>query len=124
MARLSSDLNGALVWSALSAADFEKTSSTEKDLTDVIDELIINIPSAKVIAVIYENQPGENGAAAANGSNVLLYTIKNVDSLALLKDWNPAGTKGLARVTLNLPIIEAEQAVIKTLREKLSKLPL
>lgn len=126
LARLSSGLNGALVWSTLSAADFIKTSSAEKDLTDVIDELIINIPSAKIIALIYENQAAaeQAPAAAAQGSNLLLYTIKNVDALSLLKDWAPTGTKSLARAAVNLPIIEAEKTVIAALQEKLSKLPL
>jgi len=109
LARLSSTLDNKLIWSTLSAADFLKTSSTEKDLTDVIDELIISIPQAKVIAIIYENQ---NEAASppvqpSNQANLLLYTIKNLDSLSLAKEFNPSGTKSLSRAVINLPIAEA-----------------
>jgi len=124
LARLSSGLDNKLVWSTLSAADFLKTNSTEKDLTDVIDELIISIPQAKVMAIIYENETAGAEANSAKHTNVLLYTMKNVDSLALLKDWSPAGTKSLARAVINLPIVEAEKTVINAIQEKLSKLPL
>ena len=126
LARLSSALDNKLVWSTLSAADFLKTSSTEKDLTDVIDELIISIPQAKVIAIIYENQ---NEAASppvqpSNQANLLLYTIKNLDSLSLAKEFNPSGTKSLSRAVINLPIAEAEKNIITAIQEKLNKLPL
>lgn len=126
LARLSSTLDNKLIWSTLSAADFLKTSSTEKDLTDVIDELIISIPQAKVIAIIYENQ---NEAASppvqpSNQANLLLYTIKNLDSLSLAKEFNPSGTKSLSRAVINLPIAEAEKNIITAIQEKLNKLPL
>jgi len=126
LARLSSALDNKLVWSTLSAADFLKTSSTEKDLTDVIDELIISIPQAKVIAIIYENQVEETPPPAQPSSqvNLLLYTIKNIDSLSLAKEFNPSGTKSLSRAVINLPIAEAEKSIITALEEKLNKLPL
>ncbi len=116
LARLSSGLDNKLVWSTLSAADFQKTNSTEKDLTDVIDELIISIPTAKVVAIVYEGE--------AKTTSILLYTMKNVDALALLKDWTPTGTKSLARATVNSPITEAEQTIVAAIQDKLSKLPL
>jgi len=124
LARLSSGLDNTLVWSTLSAADFIKTNSTEKDLTDVIDELIVSIPQAKIITIIYE---GETAGAEPNqtkNTNLLLYTMKNIDALALLKEWSPIGTKSLSRAVVNLPIAEAEQTVISAIQEKLSKLPL
>ena len=126
LARLSSALDNKLVWSTLSAADFLKTSSTEKDLTDVIDELIISIPQAKVITIIYENQVEKTPPPAQPSSqvNLLLYTIKNIDSLSLAKEFNPSGTKSLSRAVINLPIAEAEKSIITALEEKLNKLPL
>jgi len=126
LARLSSALDNKLVWSTLSAADFLKTSSTEKDLTDVIDELIISIPQAKVIAIIYENQVEKTPPPAQPSSqvNLLLYTIKNIDSLSLAKEFNPSGTKSLSRAVINLPIAEAEKNIITAIEEKLNKLPL
>jgi nanoRNase/pAp phosphatase (c-di-AMP/oligoRNAs hydrolase) len=126
LARLSSSLDNKLVWSTLSSSDFTKTNSTENDLTDVIDELIVSIPQAKVIAIIYENKnAGEeltNGLAGK--TNLLLYTIKNIDSLALIKEYNPTGTKSLSRAVISLPIAEAEKTVIDAIQNKLNKLAL
>lgn len=119
LARLSSSLDGKLVWSALTDVDFSKTDSNEKDLDDVIDELIINIPRARVIVIIYEKPGVEKG-----GTNVLAYSIKNINSLNLIKEYNPQGTKDLAFALVNKPIQEAEKEIIKLIEEKLSKLPI
>ena len=126
LARLSSSLDNKLVWSTLSLADFLKTNSTDKDLTDVVDELIVSIPQAKVIAIIYENKVigQESKSEPARETNLLLYTMKNIDSLELIKEFNPTGTKSLARAIINLPIVEAEKTIINALQDKLNKLPL
>lgn len=126
LARLSGGLDNKLVWSTLGSTDFLKTNSTEKDLTDVIDELIVNIPQAKIIAIIYENEPAGEAAKAepTKQTNLLLYAIKNIDALGLIKEFNPSGAKNLARAVINLPITEAEPAIINALQDKLNKLPL
>ena len=120
LARLSSTLDNKLVWSTLNSADFSKTNSSEKDLTDVIDELIISIPQAKVIVIIYET----NGTGAPAQTKIIIHATKNIDSLALAKEFNPTGAKSLAEARINLPLAEAEKIVIKTIEEKLNKLPL
>jgi nanoRNase/pAp phosphatase (c-di-AMP/oligoRNAs hydrolase) len=126
LARLSSNLDNKLVWSTLSSTDFIKTNSTEKDLTDVIDELIVSIPQAKVIAIIYENKNVSEEAKnePIKETQLMLYTVRNIDSLALLKEFNPTGTKSLARAIINLPIAEAETTIINAIQDKLNKLPL
>ncbi|MFH1233683.1 MAG: DHH family phosphoesterase [Patescibacteria group bacterium] len=120
LARLSSTLDNKLVWSTLSYSDFTKTGCEEKDLVDVIDELIINIPQAKIIVIIYE-QPI---AGAESQTNILVYSIKNIDSLDLLKEFKPSGAKSMAKAKTDLPLAEAEKTIIKTIEEKLNKLPL
>ncbi|MBU1933935.1 DHH family phosphoesterase [Patescibacteria group bacterium] len=126
LARLSGSLDNKLVWSTLSLSDFIKTNSTEKDLTDVIDELIVSIPQAKVIAIIYENKSIDEDPKnePIKKINLLLYSIKNIDSLGLIKEFNPTGTKNLSRAIINLPITEAEQTVINLIQDKLNRLPL
>ncbi|MFH1255073.1 MAG: DHH family phosphoesterase [bacterium] len=116
LAGLSNSQDNKFVWSTLLSSDFSKTDSTEKNLIDVIDELIVNIPQAKVIAIIYENEKAV--------TDILLYTVKNIDSLKLLKEFNPAGTKNLCRAAVNSPIAEAEKTVIGAIQGKLDKLPL
>lgn len=126
LARLTGALENKLIWSTLSAADFLKTNSTEKDLTDVIDELIISIPQAKVIAIIYESEtPAEiAGSAPIKTVNLLLYAIRNINALGLIKEFNPSGTKNLARAVIKAPLAEAEKAIIAAIEDKLNKLSL
>ncbi|MCK4554424.1 hypothetical protein KAU19_05720 [Candidatus Parcubacteria bacterium] len=152
LARLSSSMDNKLIWSTLTKMDFEKTDSTEKDLTDVIDELIINIPQANVIVIIYEpralatekpssdnNQTdakpqGEKITQQKNATAdepkqkfatyVLVHSIKNIDSRNLIKELNPGGTKNLAIAVINRPVQEAEKKIISLIEEKLSKLPI
>src|SRR3989338_1002952 len=126
LAKLLSSLDNKLVWSTLSAADFSNTNSSEKDLTDVIDELIISVPQAKVIAIIYESESlaDENSPVPIKTANLLLYTIKNIDALSLVKEFNPGGTKSLAKAVINAPIAEAEKSIIASIENKLNKLPL
>jgi len=120
LARLSSTLNNKLVWSALNRADFAKTDCEEKNLIDVIEELIINIPQAKAIIIFYE----QLATSAESQTNVIIYSIKNVNSLDLLKEFKPSGAKNLAKAKINLPLAEAEKTIIKIIEEKLNKLPL
>ncbi|MDD4900966.1 MAG: DHH family phosphoesterase [Patescibacteria group bacterium] len=126
LARLLATSDNRLVWSTLSSADFVKTNSTEKDLTDVIDELIISIPQARVIALIYETETSPDGQSETKkkNTNLLLYATKNIDALALSKEFNPTGSKYLAKATVPAPIIEAEKTIIIALEDKLNKLPL
>jgi phosphoesterase RecJ-like protein len=121
LARLSSSQDGKLVWSTLTNMDFTKTDSCEKDLDDVIDELIINIPQAKIVVIIYEKTVTE---AAEPITNILTYSAKNINSLDLIKEYNPQGTKDLALASINKPIQETEKEILKLIEEKLSKLPI
>ena len=132
LARLSSTLDDKIVWSTLNALDFTKTSSGEKDLIDVIDELIVNIPQAKVIAIIYEKTleiptlPDNQlqTSQSSTTTRIFLHATKNINSLDLIKEFEPTGTKALAHATLNQPLSQAEKIFITALEEKLSKMPL
>ena len=115
LARLNSNDNNNLVWSLLSKADFNKTGTTKNDLNDVIDELIVNIPQAKIILLIYEIK---------NGTEVLIYSRKNIDSFNLVKQWSPEGTKQLAKIKLEKNLEETAKKIIAVVEEKINKLPL
>lgn len=120
LARLSGTLDNKLVWSTISQDDFNKTESSEKDLGDIIDELIVNIPQAKVVALIYEKIIKENTAV----TNLIIYSTKNINSMDIIKTFNPAGTKRMARATIAKPLKEAQEEIIKTIEERISKLPI
>lgn len=119
LARLKSSLGGKLVWSTINYLDFIKTETKENNLTEVINELIINIPQAVFIALIYEFIDQEKAK-----TKILLYTTKNIDLQLLIKELNPRGVKNLVSIILDKPYQEAEIEIIRLLEEKLSKLPI
>ncbi|MEA3464048.1 MAG: DHH family phosphoesterase [Patescibacteria group bacterium] len=119
LARLSGSMNNKLVWSTLTKQDFEKTNSDEKDLSDVINELIISIPQAKIIVIIYEQI-----ISGQLITNLLAHSEKNINSLNLIKGLSPQGTKNLAQARINKPVAEVEKEVIGMIEKKLSKLPI
>ena len=128
LARLTSDMDNAFVWSVLSCADFNKTNTCEDDLNEVIDELIVSIPQARVISLIYEDtkkivdEAGREKEEAQ--SKALVYTVRNINALMLTQSWNPSGTKNLAKITLPKNIQEAEKEISEGIKEKLRRLPI
>ncbi|PIR13081.1 hypothetical protein COV49_03395 [Candidatus Falkowbacteria bacterium CG11_big_fil_rev_8_21_14_0_20_39_10] len=118
LARLSGALDNKLIWSALTQADFQKTDSSEQDLGDVIDELIVSIPQAKVIAIIYEKIAEDNTAQ----TSLIVYSTKNISSADLIKAYNPIGTKRIAQAVIPKPLADAQDEVIEAIKEKMNKL--
>lgn len=111
LARLQSLVSDQLIWSILSQADFIKTESREEDLNEVIDELISSVPTAKVIALIFENGNGKTKA--------WVYSGKSINSLELTADFNSSGGRNLAKFELGEPLQAAEKAIISKLEDKL-----
>ncbi len=135
LARLTGSLDNKLVWTSLSLLDFAKTETDENDVAEVIDELIVSIPEAKIIVIFYEKNgkppsahKDDKVSLADSGPGVttraMVYSVKNINSLQLVKKWNPTGTKYLARISLDKGIKEAETELIGYIRETLEKLSL
>lgn len=119
LARLTGKLDDELVWSVLSKNDFDKTATEKNDLNEVIDELIINIPQAKIVIMIYEAEATKDGLPK---TEALFYSIKNINSLTLARKWNPTGTKRLAKITIKKSLKDAEVEIIRNVRENLKKI--
>jgi len=125
LAKLKGNLDDKLIWSTLPIEDFIKTESKEEDLNDVVEELIINIPQAKIIVIIYENiEENKEKNCDTKKTNAIVYSVKNIDSIELIKEYNPKGTKRIAHAVINKPIQEIEKEVISNIKSKLEKLPL
>ncbi|MDD4333520.1 MAG: DHH family phosphoesterase [Patescibacteria group bacterium] len=129
LARLSSATENKLVWSTLSHTDFLKTEAKEEDLNDVIEELIVNIPEARIIVLLYEKFGNEKNAETDNGqnnlkckTNVLVFSVKNINALELVKELNPHGTRRLAELSIEKASAFAETQVIDLIKGKLEKL--
>ncbi len=119
LARLKSALDHSLVWSLVTDEDFRKTGTTPTDLAEVVEELIVNIPQAKAIALLYE-EPGTEKTM----SSIQLYAIKNLNASALLKEFSPNGNKYLAHAKMGQSLQKLEEMTIAHLTDKLKSLPL
>jgi len=109
-----------IIWSKLYRQDFAATNASEENLRDLVDELITNIPQAKVVVIFYENK---EGSLEDPQTNVITYSIKNISSVDIIKEFEPTGTKKIAQTTIHKIMDEAESEVITLIRNKLDKLP-
>ncbi len=126
LARLAGTLENKLVWSTLTQTDFIKTDSRAEDLNDVIDELIVNIPQAKIIVIIYENSMAANNSEAVPEptTSLMVFSTKNINSADLIKEYNPVGDRRLAQAVIKKEIKAAEKEIIELIKNKLNKLPI
>lgn len=109
LATLQSDSEKKIVWSRLQQKDFSAAGSTEQELPDVIDELIINTPDAQNVFILY---PTETGAIRG-----LISTAPYIHAQELFSDLNPKGSDHFARIELeDQPIDAVEETILKRLR--------
>ncbi len=106
LARLKSDAGSGVAWSFLQAKDFDELGALPEQLTEVVDELIVNAPEAEVIAIFYEHPAGK-----VHG---LIYSNRSYDSLRLVKPFKPFGDKTYAHIELaQTDLVAAGKEVIE-----------
>lgn len=110
LARLKNDQEKKLVWSTLSQQDFIAAGAAERDMLDVIQELLANSPEADVVVLFHEKRGGHICAH--------VYSEKNINALEVSKIYNPEGTKDLARFFVkDKNLVEAEREVIQNIKQ-------
>lgn len=105
--------HGNLVWSVIKKSDFTETGTEPNHLSDIIDELIINMPKAQLITLIYE---GETATQA------IIHSVRNLNALELTSAFNSTGSRNLATLTINQPLLEASQNLITALESKVQEI--
>lgn len=115
LSNLHSDLNGKIIWSTIKKEDFEETTAPEDSLLDIIDELIINIPEAKIITIIFEE-------SVKNKLKILLYSVKNINALEFLADYLPNGNSKIASALITGDLKIETDKYLKNLSSKLEKI--
>ncbi len=106
LARVQQMYGGKFIYTMLGEQDFEKTFATDDDLPRVIDELIVNVPNAELIAVIYQRM-GKHVTACIN-------TTKPFDLKALFPEGKPYGSKNF--LTWETPYQDLPSAEAEVLR--------
>lgn len=127
---LKSSKDGAIIWSSLYKDDFIDASASEENLQDVIDELILSIPSAKLIVLLYSNteslKSADDQASEKEKNNfatkVLVYSVKNIDSLELIRDLKPFGNHRIAYASSSRSLQDLEKDLISSIQSQLEKI--
>lgn len=111
LARLKFDLPRKLVWTLLGREDFlHAGAKNDLELGDVIHELIVYSPDAKIVVLLYE-QGGPLNICA------LIASTAGRDARELGKVFGAEGTNTLVKFCLtNLNIVEAEKYVIEKVK--------
>ncbi|MFA5131573.1 MAG: DHH family phosphoesterase [Patescibacteria group bacterium] len=103
-----------LIWSRLRLGDFKDTNSTTESLNDIIDELIVNIPQAKLALILCEKTQNE--------TDIFLYSLKNINALDILQSYAPRGNSKIATATINKDLNTVSTEFITEIKNKLEKL--
>jgi len=111
---LKSEKNEEIIWSKLRLKDFSETNSTVDSLSDIIDELIMNVPNAKLVVIFCENKISE--------TKVVIYSLKNLNALEILNNYHPQGTIKVASAIITKDIETVSADIIPELENKLEKL--
>ncbi len=111
---LQAESNNQLLWSKLKNNDFQETRTNYDNLAEIIDELIANVPGAKIIAILSEEESAK--------TRLIIYSLKGFNALELLKDYSPRGTIKSAQALINKDLETASSEIIPELKNKLDKL--
>ncbi|MFA6995521.1 MAG: DHH family phosphoesterase [Patescibacteria group bacterium] len=103
--------NNELLWSKLNNSDFQETGTNNNDLTEVIDELIASVPNAKIIAIFCKEETDK--------TKIIIFTLKNINALELMKEYAPSGTIRLAQALVNRSLKKTMEEIIPKLQKSL-----
>jgi len=116
LTNLKAEKNNELLWSKLDSQEFNRPGTNLNSLNDIIEELIATVPSSKIIIVFGEKSPDE--------TEMLAYSLKNINILEFLKEYKVSGNIKAAQTTLNMNLKTAAEQIIPQLQAKLEKLSL
>jgi phosphoesterase RecJ-like protein len=105
LSRLKANEAKGLVWTLLTRGDFASTGCDQSALENIIDELLLSSPGAKVAAVFFEVSPTE--------VHVALRADRPYDALALGAPFKASGTREEARLVISCEdLVAAERQAI------------
>jgi len=112
LARLQYDSETKIAWTQLTEKDFTITQTSEGDITSIVEELFAETPEAYVIIIFFETK---------SASKAIIYTTPQYNALKLVKNYEPKGSKQLAKIEFpNKNILELEREIIQTIQKQLA----
>ena len=111
LARIKFDNDYKIAWTLITADDFKKTDSSEKELQGLEDELAASITEAEIVIVLYERE---------KEISVLIKTLKKSNLEILSNRFNTPSQNNLISFSLkDKTLLEAEQSVFEKIKTKL-----
>jgi phosphoesterase RecJ-like protein len=107
--RLSDDHR--LAWGVVSVDDFERTGAQDEDTEGFVNELLF-IDSVQIAAIFREPKPGKVRCSMRSRGEL--------DVAAVAREFGGGGHRNAAGCTLDLPLAEAESAVVERLKQCLA----
>lgn len=112
LARLRSNQSQDIVWSLLSQDDFTKSGARFDELSGVVDELIVNTPTAKAVFILYEKPQGNIGG--------IVHTPAYLNDMELFKNHTPKGTQDFTQFEFTgVDLAGAEQRVLEIIQPRI-----
>ncbi len=112
LARLKSSHAGSLVWTLLTRQDFVNAGTNESSIENVVEELMMSSPNAKIGVLFYERKNGT--------INAMVHAIRPHDALYLGAPFRAIGTREEARLKLtDEDILVAEKNVISHIKKQM-----
>jgi nanoRNase/pAp phosphatase (c-di-AMP/oligoRNAs hydrolase) len=116
LSHLHHDVDTGLVWSTLTRDDFVRAGAKEKDLYDIVDELIANSPDARVVLLLHEH------SETLNQIHGVIHTKSYIDATRLLPGTETKGNSDRVSFFIeNKPLSHAERSVIAAIKHELTK---
>lgn len=103
---LSSENLGEFLWSKIDQEELENCNLKNEALEEIIDELISGLPKAKVFVLLISTE---------EKTMIKAFSLKSVNALKLLQDFNPSGNSVFAQGYSN-KAEKLEKDIIKTLK--------
>jgi bifunctional oligoribonuclease and PAP phosphatase NrnA len=117
LSRLTSVKNSQVVWSTVTENDFLKTGTSKNDLNDIVDELIVNIPEAKIIIIFYEKTEKDGNIFVS----FIAHSPKNINLLDLMKEHNPRGDEKMVEIETKKKLEEIKNEIIELIDKKIGQ---
>lgn len=113
---LKAEASGAIVYSLITADDFNQTETNSGHLNEIIEELIVNIPEAKVIALFCELGP--------ETTEVLIHSNRSINAAEILHGISGTKNNRNAQGVINKKLTETCQEYIEQIKKMLDKIAL
>jgi len=112
LSNLQNDPNTNLVWTTITRNDLTRSGANREDLSEVIDEMLINSPEAEIIVLFYEQRD-------ADSINCLVITT-NTNALKLVTQYSPQGNSRRANIVIQGKTLkQAEEEIIQNIKNRL-----